>query len=130
MRIKSSALGFTLIETLLALGVFGLVFPALLQSVVLTATLNNSTSDLIYSNIVAENKIETLRSQGYNTLNLGTTNFTSEINDTLGEASAIYTISDAGIGLKSIELIVSYTDRGKLVSNSYITLISEIGVAQ
>ncbi len=123
--------GFTVIEVLIGIGLFGLVMPTIIVATVQIARLNDRAADLTRASVVAEDKIEVLRSSGYNTLTDGTTDFTAELDPSFGTPrSATYTVSAASPGLKNVEVRIEYTDQGTLRELDFATQMAELGVAQ
>lgn len=123
--------GFTTIELLISIGLFGLIAPSISLAIVSINRINDRASDLTYANVIAENKIETLRSAGYNTLVDGTTNFSGELPATFSEPkSANYTVLTSTAGLKEILINIQYSDQGITRDLSYKSIISELGVSQ
>lgn len=123
--------GFTVIEVLIGIGIFALVIPSVVLAIVSLNQLNDRAADLLFANLIAENKIESLRSSGFNSLIDGTYDFTSELEPTFTTPrQADYTITTPENGLKEIEVNIDYTQQGTLRQLRYKSLISELGVAQ
>lgn len=123
--------GFTVIEVLIGIGIFAVVMPSIILAVVGVGRLNARAANLTQANIVAERKIETLRSVGYNSLEDETVVFTDELASTFAPPrSASYTIETPTPGIKEITIQISYTDQGQERSLSFKSLMSELGVAQ
>jgi type II secretory pathway pseudopilin PulG len=123
--------GFTVVETLIGIGVFALVVPSIILSIVSLNQLNDRAADLTYANVLAENKIESLRSAGFNSLLDGSYDFTNELTSTFSPPrEASYSVITPEAGIKEIEVKISYTQQGILREMQYKSLISELGVAQ
>lgn len=124
--------GFTVVEVLIGIGIFGLVMPAIILGVVGVSRLNDRAADLTRANILAEQKIETLRSQGYNSLLFETVDFTNELDASFtAPRSATYTVSDPGTpGTKIIDITINYTDQGNTRELTFRSIMSELGVSQ
>ena len=123
--------GFTIVELLLAIAMFAIVVPALTVGITNLIVLNNRARDLALVNMLAQNKIEQLRSKGYNSVPTGTVSFTSELPATLGSPSnATYTVTNPSGGIKEIALSISYKDSRTTRTLQYKTIVSEIGVGQ
>lgn len=124
-------LGFTVVEILIGIGLFGLIMPTIILAVVGVARLNDRAADLTRANILAEQKFESLRSAGYNSLSTGTVNFTSELDVSFSSPrAASYTISSPATGVKTIDVSIQYTDHGQSRTVSFKSQVSELGVAQ
>ncbi len=124
--------GFTVVEMLLGISLFGILIPTIIIGLTSISTLNDAAKDVAIANIYAENKIEELRSLGYNSVATGTTSLTGSLPATLGiSRSGSYTVTNATAGQKEITLTITITGRQ---SNSrtfnYRTVISEQGVGQ
>jgi type II secretory pathway pseudopilin PulG len=123
--------GFTVIEVLIGIGIFALVVPSFIFGIVSLNNLNDRSADLTFANVLAENKIESLRSAGYNSLTDGLVDFTDELTPTFTKPrQANYVVSTVENGLKEIEINIEYTQEGTLRELQYKSLISELGVAQ
>lgn len=123
--------GFTVIEVMIGIAIFALVVPSMILAIVSLNQLNDRASDLTYANILAENKIESLRSAGYNSLVDGTYDFTGDLTATFTKPrQANYIITTPENGIKVIEVNIKYTQSGIARDLQYKSMISELGVAQ
>lgn len=123
--------GFTVVEVMIGIGLFAVIVPSIILAIVSLNQLNDRAADLTYANVLAENKIESLRSAGFNSLNNGTYDFTSDLSSTFTKPrQANYVISTPETGLKEIEVNINYTQQGILRQLRYKSMISELGVAQ
>lgn len=123
--------GFTVIEIMIGIALFGLIMPTIIMGVVNVGRLNDRAADLIKANIVAEEKLESLRNAGFNTLNPGTYDFTSELHPTFSEPrNAEYVVADETPGVKSVRVNITYNVYGAPKNLSFKSIISELGVSQ
>jgi type II secretory pathway pseudopilin PulG len=123
--------GFTVIEVMMGIGLFAVVAPSIILAIVSINGVNDRAADLTYANIIAERKIESIRSAGYNSLNPGTVDFVSELPPSLrAPRSASYTVTLPVTGVKEVAIQITYTDQTGLRELRYSSLISELGVAQ
>jgi prepilin-type N-terminal cleavage/methylation domain-containing protein len=125
--------GFTIVELLVSIVIAGVIIPAVTIALTNLSAVNRQARDQTLANFIAQNKIESLRSIGYNALNAGTTSFTSSLPSTMGSpksASYIITADNPTTGVKKIDISISYTDYGRAHNLSYRTYISELGVGQ
>lgn len=130
-KLHKEASGFTVIEVLIGIGIFAVVMPSIILSVVSVNQLNDKAADLTSANILAEKKIESLRSAGYNSLTNGSFDFTNELAPTFSEPrQATYTISTPENGVKEVNVDIQYTHQGQLRTIVYRSLMSELGVSQ
>lgn len=129
-RMRKDQQGFTIIEMLVALALFAIIIPALTLGLSTLTQLNNRARDLTLISIIAENKIESLRSIGYNSVPTGTSTFTSELpGEIAGPKTATLTVTQ-GTGQKIVDVSVQYTDYRKSRTILYKSIISETGVGQ
>jgi type II secretory pathway pseudopilin PulG len=123
--------GFTVIEVLVGIGLFALIVPSIIFSVVSLNQLNDRAADLTFANALAEKKIESIRSAGFNSLTDGVYDFTGELTPTFtSPRDANYVVSTPENGIKEITVNIEYTQQGVLRQLEYKSLISELGVAQ
>jgi hypothetical protein len=109
----------------------GIIIPAVTLAFNNLSVINRQARDMALANMIVQNKVETLRSKGYNSISNGTTSFTSELPSIMGSPkSASYTISTPRTGIKQVNLTISYTDYHKSRTLAFTTYISELGVGQ
>lgn len=127
---KKSA-GFTIIEILISLAVFAITIPAITISINNLIVLNNRSRDLALVNIIASNKAEQVRSAGYNSLNDGSVDFSNELSSEIASPkSATYTVSHPSTGVAEVLITISYKDYNQTRTQTYKTIVSELGVGQ
>lgn len=123
--------GFTLIELILTIAVFAIVMPAIAIGINNLTVINNRARDLALVNMLAQNKVESLRSAGYNSIPIGSTDFTPELPPTLASPkNGNYTVTNSTPGIKEVLVTISYRDYSQTKTVNYKTIISEIGVGQ
>ena len=116
---------------MLAITLFAILIPSIIISLNSIAAANDNAKDTVIANIAAENKIEELRSFGYNSVATGTTDFSSTLPQTLGSPrSASLTVTNSTAGIKEITVSVTFTNRRGSHTLYYRSLISELGVGQ
>jgi prepilin-type N-terminal cleavage/methylation domain-containing protein len=131
MKRSNKQSGFTIIELLISIAVFGVVIPGLVALINGINDLNDRARDLSVINGLVENKVESLRSISFVGINNGTVDFTSELPATIGgPKSANYTVSSASTSLKQIDINISYQDNGTTKNINYRTYLGELGVGQ
>jgi len=127
---KKSQWGFSIVELLISLALFAIIIPALTLGINTLTQINNRARDLTLISIIAENKIESLRSIGYNSIQVGTFDFSNELPDTIGSPkSATFTVTENS-GIKVIDISVTFRDSGSNRTVSYKSAVGETGVAQ
>ena len=77
--VKLNNSGFTITELLITLALFGIVTTMYAVGINNLTVLNNRARDLSLANTIAQNRFELIRSAGYNSAELGTTDFSSEL---------------------------------------------------
>ena len=125
--------GFTVVELVTTIVLMGVIIPAVSIALTNLTVVNRVARDQALANFIAQNKIESLRSSGYNSLAAGTTSFSASLPNIMGSPkSASYTITNDSptTGVKRVDVSISYTEYGKTRSLSYRTYISELGVGQ
>ena len=127
---KNNSQGFTIVEMLLGIALFAILIPTLIVALNTISLLNENSKDLAIANIYAENKIEEMRSLGYNSIVAGTTNITAQLPTSLGKnRSGTLTVTDA-TSQKSITLSITIESRGRTRTLNYKSIIGELGVGQ
>jgi prepilin-type N-terminal cleavage/methylation domain-containing protein len=132
-QISRSQSGFTLVELLVCIAVGAIVTMSLTQVVTQYIHVNQRGRYLSLANSYVEAKVEALRNIGYNGINAGTTNLTSELPTGLPPSRSgtmVITTPPALPGIKKIDITVSYKDQGQTNTYSYTTYIGELGVGQ
>lgn len=128
---KKLAGGFTIVELVITIVLIGIIVPAVAMALTNLATINYQARDQALADLAAQNKVETLRSQGYNSLNVGSVDFSSELPASMGSPkSANYSVSQPRTGMKQVDLTITYTEYKVGKTINYRTYISELGVGQ
>jgi len=128
---KKRQMGFTIVELVVTIVVAGIIIPSVAIALNNLAAINHRARDYALANDIAQNKVETLRSNGYNSISMGTVNFSSELPASMGSPkSASYTISSPVTGEKQIDISISFTEYNATRTLSFRTYISELGVGQ
>jgi len=122
--------GFTILELVVTIALIGLIIPTIFLTTNSLLVINKRSRNIALVNIAAENKIESLRSSGYNSIANGVSSFTNELPNELSKPkSATLNVVTAG-GKKTIDITISFQDANKQRSVQYKTYISETGVGQ
>ncbi len=122
--------GFTVVEVLVAITLCAVIIPALTVGLNTLVALNNRARDLTLISIIAENKIESLRSIGYNSVNAGSATFTTDLPQTIGSPKSATANVTQNTGYKTIDITITYQDSGRQRSVLYKSIVSETGVGQ
>ena len=124
---QTSQAGFSIVELVVAIALFAVAIPAIAGLVSVLTQMNDRTSDTIAINSIAENKVEGLRSKGFNGVPVGTTTFTNELPGYLPTPkTASYTVSQLSPSVKVVDVTVTTAGR----EARYRTYIGELGVGQ
>lgn len=128
---KKRQTGFTIVELIVTIVIAGFIIPSVAIALNNLAAINHRARDYAIANTIAQNKVETLRSNGYNSLNLGTVNFSSELPSSMGTPkNASYTVSSPVTGEKQIDISISFTEYNATRNLTFRTYVSELGVGQ
>lgn len=128
---KNTQKGFTIVELVVTVVIAGIIIPAVALALNNLAAINHRARDYALANEIAQNKVETLRSDGYNSINTGTVNFSNELPASMGSPkSASYTITSPTTGEKQVDISISFTEYNATRSLKFRTYISELGVGQ
>lgn len=131
MKSKSDSAGFTIVEILVAIAVGAILVTAFSNVVTSYVHVSQRGRHLNYSNAFAEAKVESLRNNGYNSLNAGTSTITSELPAKLPRSkSATMVVTSPITGIKQVVLSIKYTDQGNTTTHNYVTYVGELGVGQ
>ena len=131
MRIQKNQGGFTIVEIIVGLTVATIFTFGIVILITTLITINDKARDLSLSNGLAENKIESLRSADFVSLEDGTYDFSDELPQTIGKTgNATYQISSVNSALKQIYLTIEYDEKGITRTLEYRTYIGELGVGQ
>ena len=123
--------GFTVVELLNTIGMCGIIIPSLALGLNALSVYNNRARDLALVNMLAQNKMELLRSAGFNSLSDGTTNFTSELPNTLSSPkTATVAVTSQAVNIKRISVSITYKDYNRSRTITFESLISELGLGQ
>jgi len=119
--------GFTMSELIIGIVLFAMTIPIVAGVISTLSQMNDRTADTVSVSSIVENKVESLRSKGFNGVPLGTVSFSTELPTSLPTPrSASYTVTSVNSALKSVAVTVSYG--GKQVD--YTTYLGELGVGQ
>jgi len=122
--------GFTIIELVVTVIVGGLLIVATNSAVNSYVSLGQHSKYLILANSFVDGEVESLRNQGYNSINIGASNISSQLpGGLLSPKSATLTVTSPSAGIKQLDISVSYTDGGTK-TYAYTTYIGELGVGQ
>ncbi len=128
---KKPQVGFTVVELVISIVLMGFIIPAVAIGMTNLAVINNRARDLVLANAIAQNKIESLRSIGYNSVPISTVSFTTSLPVSMGSPkSASYTVTQKSAGLKQVDISISYSEYKTTHTLAYRTYIYELGVGQ
>ena len=123
--------GFSIVELVIAI-VVGATF-ILATNVIIDnyIHLGQRGRNLTIANSYTEGKVEAIRNIGYNALDDGVSDISSDLPTQLtGPKSGSITISQPQTGLKQIDISITYNDNGTSRTSTYRSYIGELGVGQ
>lgn len=127
----ASELGFTIVELIIAILLCAIVLTTINVILINMVHIGKSDRDLVLANAYVDSKVEALRSQGFKSLTIGTTDLSSELPTGLTPPySGTLTISSLNSSTDQIDISVTYNDQGASRSYAYTTYIGELGVGQ
>lgn len=127
MKNHHSQQGFSIVELIVAMVLFGIVVAVVGGLINVLTQMNDYTSDTVATSSIVQNKIESLRSKGYNGVTVGTVDFSNELPSTIPiPRAASYTVEQVSTSARAITVVITY--RGK--THTYKTYLGELGVAQ
>jgi len=123
--------GFTIVELVVTIVLLILILPAVAGMVNSIGFISKKNTDYAAINNLAELKMESIRSTGYNNLADGTYDFTNELPGVLSPPhSGSYTISDQSSSIKKIVITISYTAQGQTKTYDFASFVSKEGLGQ
>lgn len=122
--------GFTILELVITIALIGIIIPSVYLAINSLLIINKRSRNISLTNIAAENKVESLRSIGYNNIPTGNSTFTNELPSELSKPnSATLNVINSN-GKKVIDINISFKDYNKQRLVQYKTIIGETGVGQ
>ncbi len=125
--------GFSLVEIAVGLVVVGIIIISLSNVFVSIGVIQRQSDHLSLASRIAEQKIESLRNNHYNSLPLSppAIDFTSELPDSLASPrlAQVY-VSEPEAGMKRLEVTITYREGGRSKTVQLSALIGNIGISQ
>lgn len=124
--------GFTLIEVLVVIFIFGVVSASLSQMFISVQSLQQQTVNVQLATQADQTEIESLRNSNYNSLTPGQSiNFSSQLSSQLPPGSSgIAQISQPMPDLRRVDASVTYNFGGTTRTITVSSLIGVIGITQ
>lgn len=130
-NLRKATGGFTLVELLVTIAAGAIIIASLSSLTTNYLHLGQRGRFLSIANSFVESKFEELRNTGYNGIPLGTTSLTGSLSTQLPPSrSATMTVTSPYLGIKQVDITISYSDQGLSNSYGYTTYIGELGVGQ
>jgi prepilin-type N-terminal cleavage/methylation domain-containing protein len=121
--------GFSIVELVVGIVVGGILVVSLNGIVNNYLRLGQKSRNLTLVNSYVEGKVEGLRNIGYNGLNFGTTDVSGELPSGISlPDSGSMQVTTPSVGIKQVDISVTYYDQGVNRTYSYTTYIGELGV--
>lgn len=124
--------GFSLIELIVAMAIFGLMVTGVINLFVGIDTLQRRAQRIEIATRAAEAQIESLRNSHYNSLESGETiDFSDELPQSLpAPRTGEVVVSEPIPGMKQLEVTVEYAQQPQDYSVTLTGLMGTIGIAQ
>lgn len=124
--------GFTLIELIVAISLMGLIIVGLTNLYITVETLQRKSYHLELASRAGEKQIESLRNSQYGALvPESTMDFTDDLPDELPEpTSGTVYVSEPELGLRRVDVTISYKDGGDTKTVKQSSFIGIIGIGQ
>jgi prepilin-type N-terminal cleavage/methylation domain-containing protein len=128
---RNAEAGYTVVELLMAIIVASILTTAINSIHNSHARLSQRNRDLTLANSFAENKKESLRSQGFLGLTDGYTDITAELPAELNTPrSGQVQVTAQNAAVKKVYVTITYNDQGSPRTYNYSTFVGELGVGQ
>ena len=123
--------GFTIIELIISIVVFGFVAAGLAEVFTSVTDVQRNTNYLQLATTAAQTEVESLRNNNYDQLQNGTINFTSQLPSNLpGPHSGTVIVSSPFTDIKRVDVTVSYNQDGLTENIELSSFIGIIGISQ
>lgn len=122
--------GFTILELVISVALIGVIIPSVYLSINSLLVINKRSRNIALTNLAAENKIESLRSIGYNNIPNGSSAFTDELPEELSNPNSATLNVSTSNGKKVVDISISFKDFNRQRIVQYKTIIGETGVGQ
>ncbi|MBI4101045.1 hypothetical protein HY441_01050 [Candidatus Microgenomates bacterium] len=125
--------GFTIVEIAVATAVVGLIVISLTNLFITIAGIQRQNNHLALASRSAEQKIESLRNNHYNSLPLSPPpiDFTNELPaDLPTPRSATVTVSEPAQGMKRLDVAITYREGSRDKTIQMSALLGNIGISQ
>jgi type II secretory pathway pseudopilin PulG len=124
--------GFTLVELIAATVVMSLMVIGIVNLYITVETAQRKSYHLEIASRAGEREIESLRNSQYSSLVPGTTvDFTSELPTELPTPrSGMVAVSEPGVGLRRVDITISYKDGNDTRTLKQSSLIGMLGIGQ
>ncbi len=129
---RSQQTGFTIIELLIAIVVTGLVITGITNLYITIEITQRKSHRLELATRAGERQIESLRNEQYSSLTPGSTiDFTTQLPAALpSPKSGTVDVSEPSVGLRRVDVTVSYGEGSSSHTVSLSSLIGVIGIGQ
>lgn len=129
MRAAKNQQGFTLIELVVTITFLGIAVGAVISTFALINRLSARARNLTGATQLAQQKIENYRNLSYSAIPAGTQDFSTELPGYLESPKAgSIQISEQEPGLKKLEVVVSYHEKGQPREARVATYVTERGI--
>ena len=123
--------GFTIIELIISILVFGFVAAGLAEVFTSITDVQRNANYLQLATTAAQTEVESLRNNNYDQLANGTASFTSQLPTNLPPPrSGTVTVSAPFTDIKRVDVTVSYSQDGLIENVELSSYIGIIGISQ
>lgn len=132
-QLRNQNQGFTIIELIVGITVLAIMIAALTNFFVAIEAIQRQTQHLSVATRIAEQKIESLRNNHYNSIGLSPPpiDFTSELPDSLATPrSAQVEVSEPQPGIKRLDVTITYREGARSKTIRMSSLLGNIGISQ
>jgi prepilin-type N-terminal cleavage/methylation domain-containing protein len=132
MKLEKDNAGFTIIELIVTILVFGFVAAGLTEVFLSVTNVQRNAGYLQNATTAAQTEVESLRNNNYDQLPNGQNiNFTSQLPSNLpAPRSGTVAISQPIAGVKRVDVTITYTQDGHTETVELSSLIGIIGISQ
>jgi prepilin-type N-terminal cleavage/methylation domain-containing protein len=122
--------GFTLVELVITASILAIASTGMVTLFTSAEALNRQARNLTVAGQLAHEKLENARNTLYNGLSVGTTDFSSSVPEALPapKTGTVTVIEVDPLGLKRVDVAITWTDSGKTKRVQSSTLVARRGL--
>jgi type II secretory pathway pseudopilin PulG len=131
MRYLRSQNGFTLVELIVTATYVAAASAAIIGIFITVGKMNRYSRNMTTATALAEQKIEVYRDAGYAAIPVGSPaeDFSSQLPANFGSPkAAVANVTESPVGLKKVDVVITYTDDGRPKKVELTTLVAQKGI--